>query len=161
MKATMETWRSFRRLSGYARGVALEAAGALIATSIALRLIGFKRWKALLARFAPPPPVHAIGSGDVNTALDSAREIVRLQESAARQIILHTNCLEQSLVLWWLLIRRGLVADLRFGARKDGDRFEAHAWVESRGIALNNAGEEHLHFVPFEDSAVAMETQTP
>ena len=160
MKATMETWRRFCRLNGYSRGVALEAAIALMATSIGLRLAGFRPWKALLVWFAPSRTA-AIDSADPRAAaaLDSARAIARLEQAAARRLFFRTNCLEQSLVLWWLLKRRGLDGEMRFGARKEAGRFEAHAWVEVGGVALNNAGEGHLHFVPFEGSITAMETQ--
>ena len=46
--------------------------------------------------------------------------------------------------------RRGIAAELRVGARKDAGRFEAHAWVESSGVVLNDTSESHLHFVPFD-----------
>lgn len=80
--------------------------------------------------------------------------------AAAHYLPFRTNCLEQSLVLWWLLRRRGIAADLKIGARKAANRFEAHAWVEFEGSVIGGAGEEHLHFVPFEGSVASMETQT-
>ena len=43
--------------------------------------------------------------------------------------------------------------------RKRRGEFEAHAWVELGGVVLNDGGEGHVHFVPFEGSVVAMETQ--
>ena len=72
---------------------------------------------------------------------------------------MRTNCLEQSLVLCWLLRRRGIAADLRIGARKDSDRFEAHAWVELNSQVLNDATAEHRHFVPFEKPILSMESR--
>lgn len=155
----METWRGFSRLSGYARGVVLEAAAALAATRAGLRLAGFRRWKAALARLGPgaAAPAGAAAPG----LLDSAREIARLQQTAARHLFFRANCLEQSLTLWWLLQRRGIAAELRIGARKDAGRFEAHAWVEFDGAVLNDAGEEHRHFVPFDGPLTSLETQTP
>jgi hypothetical protein len=51
-------------------------------------------------------------------------------------------------------------ADLRIGARKEANRFEAHAWVELNGTVLDGGETEHLHFVPFEQSKSSMETQT-
>jgi hypothetical protein len=155
----METWRGFWRLSGYARGIVLEAAAALAATWVGLRLAGFRRWKASLAWLAPGATAPA---GAMEPALvDSAREIARLEQAAARHLFFRANCLEQSLTLWWLLQRRGIAAELRIGARKEDGRFEAHAWVEFDGAALNDAGEEHLHFVPFDGDVTSMETQTP
>lgn len=158
MKAIVTTWSSFWRLSGRARGVVLEAAAALTATYIGLRLIGFRRWKTALARFVPAAAGRTV-STDRGT-VDSAREITRMEQSAARHLFLRTNCLERSLVLWWLLEKRGMAADLRIGVRKDAGHFEAHAWVECGGAVLNDAGEVHRHFVPFKGSIASMETQT-
>ncbi|MBZ5696731.1 MAG: lasso peptide biosynthesis B2 protein [Acidobacteriia bacterium] len=154
----MTTWSRFWRLSGRARGVALEAAAALTATYMGLRLGGFRRWKAALAWFVPAAAGPAI---PLNRAkIDSAREIARLEQAVARHLFFRANCLESSLVLWWLLERRGIAAELRIGVRKDAGNFEAHAWVESGGAVLNDPGEAHRHFVPFEGSIASMETQT-
>lgn len=153
----MKTWRGFRRLSGFERGIALEAAAALAVTWAGLRLAGFRRWKSILARLAPGP-------GPISPACDTgllvpARLISILEESVARHLFFRSNCLERSLVLWWLLRMRGISADLRIGARKEADRFEAHAWVEFGGEVLSSGNDAHLHFVPFEGPLISMETQ--
>lgn len=158
MKTIMNTWRGFLRLSGFERGVVLEAVAGLAATWLGLRLAGFRRWKKALEWLAPRvssevPAPHA-------SLAESARVIARMEAAAARNLFFATNCLEQSLVLWWLLQLRGIGAELRIGARKDSNRFEAHSWVELGGSALNDAGEAHLHFVPFEGPIISMEAQT-
>lgn len=153
----IERWKRFRRLSPFERGVVLEATGGLLATWTGLRLIGFRRWERVLAVFAPA----ANTNGPVHDASEqeSAHVVARMQEAAARNLFFGTNCLEQSLVLWWLLRRRGFDAVLRLGARKDSDRFEAHAWVELDAQALNDANAEHRHFVPFERPFLSMEAR--
>jgi hypothetical protein len=153
----MKTWRGFWRMSKQSRGVALEAAAALAATCVGLRLVGFRRWKATLIRLAPQPAPVDVQQDQARIA--TAREIARIQEAVSRHLIFHASCLEQSLVLWWLLARRGIPADLRIGARKEAGRFEAHAWVELGSVVLNDSGEAHLHFAPFDGSIVSMETQ--
>jgi Transglutaminase-like superfamily len=80
--------------------------------------------------------------------------------AAARNFLFDTNCLEQSLMLWWLLRRRGIAAELRIGARKEFERFEAHAWVEVNSAVLNDASAEHQHFVPFDGSITPLEART-
>jgi hypothetical protein len=159
LKPEIEAWRGFWRLSGYARGLVLEAAVALAATWLGLRLAGFQRWKAALAWFVPS--ATAPGGETSGALLDSAREIARLEQAAARHLFFRATCLERSLTLWWLLHRRGIGADLRIGARKQAGRFEAHAWVELDGAVLNDAGDEHLHFVPFDGPIASPETQSP
>jgi transglutaminase superfamily protein len=144
----MGTWRTFSRLTTAERLVALEAALGLTATWVALRITGFQRWKKVLGSQAFRKTTDTAAT---EVSINEIANVVRMEEAAARNLFFDTNCLEQSLVLWWLLQKRGVAADLLIGARKDANRFEAHAWVEFAGAALNSAGEGHLHFVPFEE----------
>ena len=57
-----------------------------------------------------------------------------------------------------LLCRRGIAAELRFGARKQAARLEAHAWVACLGVSLNEDLGEHRHFLPFDGVNPLMET---
>lgn len=147
----------FQRLSALERSVVLEAAGGLLATWLGLRLIGFRRWERVLAVFAPS--ANATGLVQDPSEQASALLIARMEAAAARNVLFHPNCLEQSLVLWWLLRRRGIAADLRIGARKESGCFEAHAWVEYDAQVLNDADAEHRHFVPFEKPILSMEAR--
>jgi hypothetical protein len=153
----IDRWKRFRRLSAFERGIVLEATGGLLATWIGLRLIGFRRWERVLAVFAPPASTTVPARSA--SVQESALLIAQMQEAAVRNLFFRANCLEQSLVLWWLLRRRGTDAVLRIGARKDSDRFEAHAWVELDSQVLNDAAAEHRHFVPFERSILSMEAR--
>jgi hypothetical protein len=153
----IERWKKFRRLGAFERGVVLEATGGLLATWIGLRLIGFRRWERVLGVFVPP--VNTTGPAQSASVQESALLIVRMQAAAARNLFFRPNCLEQSLVLWWLLRRRGIEAALRIGARKDSNRFEAHAWLELNSQVLNDASAEHRHFVPFERPILSMEAR--
>jgi Transglutaminase-like superfamily len=118
---------------------------------------GFRRWQAALAWLAPLQAAYSTEQGSVN----SARMIARMEQSTANHLFFRANCLERSLTLCWLLHRRGIAAELCIGARKDAGRFEAHAWVESSGVVLNDTSTRHLHFVPFDGPVSAMETQAP
>src|SRR5580700_551458 len=113
----IERWKRFRRLSAFERGVVLEATGGLLATWAGLRLICFRRWERVLAVFAPP--ANTTGPAQGASVQDSTLLIARMQAAAARNLFFYANCLEQSLVLWWLLRRRGIEAALRICARKD------------------------------------------
>ncbi len=154
----MERWRRFWRLSGFERGVVIEATGALLATWLGLRLAGFRRWKSVLAWFGPS--ANAIAPLPGSSEKESAQVIARMEAAAARNLFFSTNCLEQSLVLWWVLRRLGIAAELRIGARKEVGRFEAHAWVEVDSMVLNDAGLGHRHFVPFDGSISPLEART-
>ena len=74
--------------------------------------------------------------------------------AAARYGLGHPTCLQESLALWWLLGRQGIPSDLRVGVRKHADKFEAHAWVERNGIAMNEPEGLHEHYAAF-DAALA------
>jgi hypothetical protein len=154
----MERWHRFWQLSGFERGLALEAGGGLLATWVGLRLAGFRRWKNMLAWLAPSssPTTQQTAASQ----RQAAELIARVAATAARNFFFDTNCLEQSLVLWWLLRRRGITAELRIGARKEFERFEAHAWVEVDSTVLNDASAEHQHFVPFDGPITPLEART-
>jgi hypothetical protein len=60
------------------------------------------------------------------------------------------TCLEESLALWYLLGRQNISSRIRIGVRRQAGKFEAHAWVEYEGEALNQPEELHRHYAPFE-----------
>jgi len=154
----MQRFRRFRRLSGFERAVVLEAVITLPVVWLAVRLLGFRICRAAFEE----PARAARNSRFLETdTLNIAKRIARLEAVTAANLFFRTSCLEQSLVLCRLLRRRGVNATLRIGARKEADRFEAHAWVEVAGNVVDGGGgTEHLHFRPFERSESSMETQT-
>ncbi len=77
-------------------------------------------------------------------------QIARLVRLAGQHGICRATCLEQSLVLRHLLRRRGIDAQIVFGARKTGPETQAHAWVEVNGVPLNEDDSAHLDFARFE-----------
>jgi hypothetical protein len=76
--------------------------------------------------------------------------MARLVDAAARRGPYSATCLPRSLTLWWLLRRRGIDSYLRIGVRKAAGRIEAHAWVELRGLVLNDQGDVSQRFAPFD-----------
>ena len=154
MRAIIQSSRTFWSLTSAEREIAWAAAAGLTATWLGLRVFGFRRWKEFVARRTKPSAgVRAAPrSPEIST-----KRIAKLEAAVARNLFFRTNCLEQSLVLWSLLQRNGFPAELKIGARKDSGRFEAHAWVELDGHALNNENGEHREFVPFDNTATAIE----
>jgi len=75
--------------------------------------------------------------------------------AVARLGIAQRNSPKEWLAIWWLLPREGIASDLRLGVRKDGEKFEAHAWAECGATTPLNDPETKLpHFAAF-DAAVA------
>jgi hypothetical protein len=153
--STFNAWRRFAALSVTEQTVVLRAAVWLSATWFGLRVCGFRRWQNFLARFTPEIAQPAAPDRDLSP---QALQTARLHAAAARHLFFHTNCLERALVLAFLLRRLGIAADLRFGARKQAARLEAHAWVEYRGVPLDEDLGEHRHFLPFEGLKPLLET---
>lgn len=139
----------FRALSPEARKNFFRAAVLLPAISVSLRIRGFRATQQALLKFIKsskahqPLPEHEAKSHRVAAA-------VRMVNAAARNGCGGFTCLEKSLVLWWLLLRQGIASTVRIGARRAEGKFEAHAWVEFEGMALNEPQQEHRHFAPFD-----------
>jgi hypothetical protein len=151
VKATIQSWRTFWALNRAERAVAWSAALGLAAAWIGLRLFGFRRCQEFASK--------RIENSQHPAAAISANRILQLQAAAARNLFFHTNCLEQSLVLWMLLRRYGFSPELKIGARKEAGRFEAHAWVELNRVRLNDQTDSNPQFVPFERAISSLETQ--
>ncbi len=122
-------------------------------TAVAFRLIGFRRWQSVLTRLSKAQA--APGQDQSQDSLERAYLTTRMVSAAQRNGLGRPNCLQLSLVLWWLLRRQGIPSELRIGARKQANRFEAHAWVEHHGVILNDGEDLHRHFTPLKDSIAA------
>ncbi len=149
----MGTWKRFWSLSRRDRNAALETAAVIVASRAGLRLTGYHPWKSLLSKLSHADlSASAIRKTKAFGDDDSPYHFARVAGSVARNLFFSPTCLERSCGLWWLLRRRGFDAELRIGGRKADGRFEAHAWVEYKGIPLNDAGDERGRFEAFGDS---------
>ena len=120
--------------------------------SLSLRWRGFRATQATLQSF-----LSITRSENERTAPpDAVTLTARLVNSADRHGLVHATCLAKSLTLWWLLERQGVDAQLRVGIRKDNEKFQAHAWVERDGVALNEPDEHHLHYAMFDAAFSAL-----
>jgi len=144
--------RALGRRSPHERRIVVELAAVLLATRAGLRIAGFRRWQNLLARYTPAHLSQREGKELAGRELvpASAQAIAILGEAVAHHLPFQPTCLEKSLALWWLLRRHRIQANLRIGARKDAEVFEAHAWVDVDGMILSESGDDRDHFVPFE-----------
>jgi hypothetical protein len=116
--------------------------------ALSLWVVGFKRIKAIMSRFI---------AADVNlvaadkSEMEMARTISRMVAIAARHGLYRANCLKQSIVIWWLLMRQGIYSEICIGIDKDpGNKFKAHAWVECGGINLSESEGVQQKFAAFD-----------
>jgi len=110
---------------------------------IALRAFGLLRLQAWFDRLSP-------GGRQPRLDVPPAR-IGTLVNVAGRYVPGLNTCLSRSLLLRWLLRRRGIRCELRIGVRLHQGEFQAHAWVEHQGKPINDADDIGLHFAPFDE----------
>ncbi len=144
-------WERLRRFSALerpAQELFLRAIVLLPLVALSLRWRGFRATQAALRRFLSNP------NQELDAALVSRDVAVtaHMVNAADGHGLVHPSCLAKSLTLWWLLARQGIPSRLRIGIRKEKERFEAHAWVERDGTALNEPDEEHHHYAAFDES---------
>jgi transglutaminase-like putative cysteine protease len=89
-----------------------------------------------------------------------ALRLGRLARIAGRYVPTNGSCLRQSLLVWWLLRRKGVPAELRIGVRTQ-EGFTAHAWVEVGGQPVNDAADVAERFAAFDDSLSARLISSP
>jgi hypothetical protein len=134
-----------------ARGLFLRAAVLLPIISLSLRLRGFQATQTSLQKRLPKA-LTAISDQSSGAQSESIGLTARMVRSAAHRTWGSPACLEQSLALWWLLGRQGIASSVRIGTRKSAEKFEAHAWVECDGVALNEPEQAHKHYAAFEEA---------
>jgi hypothetical protein len=154
--------RRFSLLDSEGRGRFLRAALLLPLISLSLKIRGFRATQESLLRF-PARPLQLLRENPARLMADAERTrlTVRMVNAAVRHAWRSSTCLEKSLALWWLLGRQGITCELRIGPRKVDGKFEAHAWVERQGVAVNEPEQLHRHYAPFDAtlSSIPRETQ--
>ncbi len=134
----MERLRKFFALPRDQRFLLMAALAGLPLSAAGSYLFGYKRMRRLLAS-AETPQSEASESNRAQ-----AERVARAVGTAARHGLVRGNCLSRSLLLWRMLERRGIPAEIRFGVRNGDNAMEAHAWVEQDGRSLGDEFEDHL-----------------
>ena len=124
--------RTFLALDRGAKRLLSEALFLRIVIPAGFRLLGVARTQALLRHWAgrrkSAQPV------DAQSGIRASRGALRI---AKRTLGLEDSCLVRSLALWALLLRRGLDTELRVGFRRQPEGVAGHAWIEYKGVAIN------------------------
>jgi len=126
--------RALRALSPRDAGLLVEAWIALLGADVGLRLWGLRRVQAWAAAGCLTRP--RLGE---DGAWDRIKSVQRWVGAAAHRHLLPMTCLRRGLATQWLLGRRGIRTELRFGVRRDAGRLAAHAWLEYRGMPVGEA----------------------
>ncbi|HPW32462.1 MAG TPA: lasso peptide biosynthesis B2 protein [Arenimonas sp.] len=107
--------------------------------AFAIRYFGYLRTRHFLSRFVSRNTLHQADA----TELAQAQRKAELLSMAGRHGWISATCLRQSVLLEFLLQRKGLAAEIKIGVRKQDALFDAHAWVELNGIPLAQDDLEH------------------
>lgn len=146
----LESLRRFSTLERAAQTLFLRAFVMLPLVGFSLKFRGFEATRYTLKKRLS----YAARQGDSDSLSKRIALTAHMVNAADRHGLVHPSCLVKSLTLWWLLGRQGITSQLRVGVRKEGGSFEAHAWVEREGMALNEPEERHCHYAAF-DAALA------
>lgn len=135
----MKILRRWRSLPGSERRLLAEAAVLLALVRLGLWVLPFRRLRAILASY---------GRRTTREAMPADRIAWAVAASGRR---LPGTCLALALAAQAMLARRGHTSALRIGvARSDGGALLAHAWVESQGRVILDAGEDPAGYVPLQ-----------
>lgn len=133
----MARLRKFLSLPREERSLLLAALGGLPLVAAGVRLLGYQRMRRLLAG------AEARSKRNSESHRAEAERVARAVGRAARHGLVRGPCLSRALLLWRMLNRRGIRAEIRFGVRAGAVVMEAHAWVEQDGVSLDDGFEEH------------------
>jgi len=136
-KSILNSVNRLRQLSGSDLRVLLCALLLVPLTAGMLKLIGFRRVYAVLERLLRSDRPSMIRDAESDHL--RARTMRRLVQRAADHSPVPARCLPVSIVVWALLRFEGLPAALHLGVRSSSQGFEAHAWVESGSVVLDDA----------------------
>lgn len=133
--------RRFLELAHAERQTLIASATGLPLVWLGLRLLGLARMQALLQahhdQMGQPLP------------LQDMQALAGLVNIAARHTVGPVTCLTRSLLLVWLLRRRGVRGQLRIGVRRIESGLAAHAWVEVDDMPVNDQADIGARFLPF------------
>lgn len=141
-----EPLKRYNALDGEARRMFWRALALLPLVRLSLRIRGYKKTQEWLdRRLAGSDALQHASYGNA-----SLERTCRMVSVAVHYGIGNSSCLDESLVLWYLLRSQGVATSLRIGVRKENEEFAAHAWVEHEGVALNQKEEIHRHYAAFD-----------
>jgi len=146
LRRKAETWHS---LSKSDRALVVRAMFLLPIVAASLKTVGLRRTQSWLTRNSLGRIVPPTEQTRANV-----RRATQMVAVACRLHPLRSSCLPRTIVLWSLLRRRGIEADVRIGVRCDTEgAVKAHAWLEWNGEVLNDVADVVGQYLPFNSPA--------
>ena len=132
--------RKGRRFGQYApteQGLLIQALVLLPLVSLSLKLGGLSRTQTWLKWLLKIPSASVLILPE-SASIPQARKTSELVNLVVRYNRPWATCLNESLLLEWLLHRQHIDSQLQIGVRRTNGKFEAHAWIECQGMVLND-----------------------
>ena len=148
LKKLKRKWQRFQQYSPTEQGWLAQALILLPFVALSLKVGGLSRtqtWLKWLLKL-PTTPVLTLPE---TILMPRAQKISELVGVAVRYNRPWATCLNQSLLLEWLLRRQHIDSQLRVGVRRNNGKFEAHAWIEYQGHVLNDSNSVAQSYAPF------------
>ena len=136
-------------LSRDARRYLFQSVLLLPVIHFALLLLGYFRLRGAMEKLISLKPIDTPVSE--TEILGRAREIARIVSIAAQHGLYKATCLRRSLLVWWFLRREDIQSEVCFGVRMIDHQLEAHAWVEYRGVVVNDSVDVHKYYQTLND----------
>lgn len=131
----------FSELSHGEQRFLLTAMAGLPLVWAGLRLFGLAAVQAWIGQAESRPKIAA--------RIEDVKRLGALVNLGAQHMLGPSSCLPRSLLLVWLLRRKGIESQLRIGVRLDSGILAAHAWVEYGGIPANDRDGIQEHYSAF------------
>lgn len=147
LKSTVHKFYRFWKLDKDSKWLLLQAFVLLPLVTLFLKFSKLNHTQTVLMWLLPTPNI-SLNESDRFFKIKNTVQMVQLAANSYPW----ANCLPKSLVLWRLLHRQGIDSELRIGVHRDTKAFEAHAWVEYEGFALNDASDVRSRFAMFNAS---------
>jgi len=142
VKSLKTKLEKFAALPWPERRTLLAAVALLPLFWLGLKCFGLRRLQAWLQRPLP--------ATDASLSADEITRIATLVNGAAGLAPIPATCLTRSLLLGWMLRRRGVASQLRIGVRMNKGKLDAHAWVECAGVPINDQPDVGRQFAAFQ-----------
>jgi len=147
----MGKWGKFRALSNRDRLNLVFFSLLLPLVDFGLRTLGYRRLHGFLAVHPRNLPKY---EGWEIDAIEASKNVSTLVTVASRYGLYHATCLRRSLLIWWLLRRKGIQTELRIGVKKVDGQLVAHAWIKLGNEIITDSTDVERDFSAFKDLPV-------
>jgi hypothetical protein len=139
----------FLRLAWRDKWIVLQILWMLLFVRIGLRFEGYRRLQSHIAgRFIPR-----------KSEIHDAIHISNLVNAVGYRF--GANCLQRSLVVWWMLRRHGIESNLHFGIpRQQSPKFVAHVWVQVGTTVINDKANIHDDYAELTQASAILEQES-